>query len=78
MVKVVRGRLENGYIVPLEPLPATLEVRSVAIILEVAEGPSPQQKSPQQNLMDKWYGVLRGYTGDAKEDYRKHLEEKYL
>jgi hypothetical protein len=74
MVKVIPARLENGHVVPEAPLPAAAEIRSVAILLEMETLPSTEGA----RRMEKWYGVLKGYEGDPKEDYRKHLEEKYL
>jgi hypothetical protein len=74
MVKVIPARIENGQIVPEAPLPPSGEVRSVTIHVEVAE---PVQKPPKESTLPRLLGILRGYTGDAKQEYHEYLERKY-
>jgi hypothetical protein len=75
MVKLIPARIENGHVVPEDSLPRAEVVRSVCILLEIAE---PTQPADEPGHLLKWFGILKGYTGDPKEGYRKHLEEKYL
>ena len=75
MVKIIPARLENGHVVPETALPPAAEIKGVCILLEITDAAIPK-RDPRG--LEKWFGVLKDYEGDPKEDYRKHLEEKYL
>lgn len=74
MVRIVQAHISNGQIVPDEPLPAADQVERVQIVLEVVD--SNQQVDSEDELI--WMrGLLKGMD-DPKDNYRGHLEEKYL
>jgi hypothetical protein len=75
MVKVIPAHVENGYVVPDAALPASCQIKSVAILLEVQDTRPPRQGASTFSLL---HGILKGYQGDPEADYRRHLEEKYL
>ncbi len=74
MVKLIPARVENGYVVPLLPLPETSEFLSVSILVELGDRQELPTNIP---VMDKWYGVLKEPAGNYEEEYLKYLEEKY-
>ncbi|MBY0523674.1 MAG: hypothetical protein K2R98_09750 [Gemmataceae bacterium] len=74
MVKVIPARIENGQVVPESPLPPTADVRSVSILVEIAE---VKIEPVRGSFLARWAGVLNGYEGDARQEYREYLEKKY-
>jgi len=73
MVKVIPARIENGHVVPEMPLPASADVRSVSILLDVAEPPRPARR---ESTLPRLLGILKD-VGDPKQEYCQYLEEKY-
>lgn len=74
MVHIIPGRIENGHIVPVGPLPPVAQIRDVSIVLQTDE---PDTLRSDKSTFELLYGLARGYSGDPREDYRQHLEEKY-
>ena len=72
MVKVIPARIENGHVVPEMPLPAAANVRSVSILVDVAEPPPIRRESTLPRLL----GILKD-VGDPKQEYIEYLEKKY-
>lgn len=72
MVKVIPARIENGNVVPQTPLPDAGTVRSVSIVLDLAE-PAP---ATRPSTLPRLLGILRD-VGDPRQEYVDHLERKY-
>ena len=75
MVRLIPAHLENGCVVPDAPLPIGSQIRSVAVLVELAEiAAHPKPSSPLQPLA----GILKGCpVGDAREEYHDYLDKKY-
>ncbi|HEV2948435.1 MAG TPA: hypothetical protein VGX70_13740 [Gemmataceae bacterium] len=72
MICVIPGHIENNHVVPDAPLPETDSIRSVSILLEVKELPSPSKEGG----LEKWFATLKD-TGQLEQDYLDYLEKKY-
>ncbi len=73
MVKVIPAHIENGQVVADGPLPAKGDVRSVSIVLELAEA---SQTKPRDSTLPKLLGLLKD-VGDPQKEYVDYLEQKY-
>jgi hypothetical protein len=74
MVQLIPARIEDGKVVPNLPLPATGAIQSVSILVEVAE---PSCQADRAAALSRLRGILKENVGDAREEYRRYLEEKY-
>jgi hypothetical protein len=73
MVKVIPARLENGQVIPSEPLPEAGTVRNVSIVLEFAE---PAGRPATGSTLPRLLGLLKPEE-DLERSYLDYLEEKY-
>jgi hypothetical protein len=73
MIKVIPAHLENGHVVPDVPLPEASDIKSVRLLVELADAdPVPSAGS----IVDRLHGLLRDHDV-SEQDYRDYLEQKY-
>ena len=79
MIQTIPGKIQNGVVVPMFPLPIENEIRSVSIVLDVVERTDLEQPRPESSL-DFFLGLLEGTDGgeDPIQEYRNSLEKKHL
>ena len=73
MVRLIPARIENGRVIPSEPLPEGAEVRSVTVLVEVVE----PELTARESTLPRLLGILKTDVPNPREQYRQHLEEKY-
>jgi hypothetical protein len=73
VVKIIPARLENGQIVPSQPLPDRAMVRNVSIVLELNESAG---RSPGESTLPRLLGLLK-VDEDPEQAYIDYLTEKY-
>ncbi|HOB74781.1 MAG TPA: hypothetical protein PKG54_09660 [Phycisphaerae bacterium] len=73
MVKVIPARISEGNVVPKTPLPSAESIRSIFIVVELAD---PEESEKRESTLPRMLGLLKG-ADVSEEDYVRYLEEKY-
>ncbi len=75
MVKVIPAHIENGQVVPNEPLPDTSAIAHVSVVLNLK--PTAQNQSTLADLRGILKGKVTESDEDLKREYVEHLARKY-
>jgi hypothetical protein len=78
MVKVIPARIEQGRIIPSEPLPAESTIEGVSLVLSLK---APAAAGLRSGALAELRGILKGNVPASDEglerDYADYLARKY-
>jgi hypothetical protein len=79
MVKVIPARIENGRVIPSEPLPEDSTIEGVSLLLKLK--PKTPETGRRSSVLSELRGILQGKVSqsdhDLNREYAEYLEAKY-